>query len=838
MDPQDLVRDVMQAAADFNGRRLWTRFTNRHCFAIGVPDQGESMLGVVMGDVGEEFGLSLFRGEKAAACLAALWDPAGAGDDVAEQTDMLGFSMDSFGDLPPEAQALVREAGVHPKYNEPIPHFVVKRPGRQQRMPDESELRLLLAVLRGAVEADRKRLLKPARLENEEGVCTLHLSGDPAAPQVSVTRERWLLPESPLLPVAGESSPAPPLSAEMANLSGLPRLDATWLVGLPPSPTCVQGDDRSFQLLLAVDDASEFVLQGRIFPAGELGEAIDGLLETFRRGGLAGRKGLPREIVFSSQALHDAMKPLLERVGVKCIYMPTIPKLQEINAEMQEFLGREPPPFAEPLEAPGAAEDKVPAPDDLAGWKEVDRRIGGRFFKAANTVVWLSSSRAVKRYFGRDDLRDFFEAHQQRGVVMAYSTWAVLDYRTTRKSKTYAEEMLAEGLPEAEAMLVRARIEAHPTLYRVASHDPKAGTVDLEDILLGGTATVHDQLMSENIEDSLFLAARAFAAGRFHFIEPAGPPLGAGMGMEAVEFLQDCGVEFTRDGLRDGAHVFGWLWDWADEWQENFHPHLCNTDKEDLLWHTVSFSVADLAAVRQALLQRKDLDHDEVNDEFVWLKKTGEGAKMLGGPVTLGRIEFIGDELVLTVNSSERFARARRWLEALPGVVFHKVTTRGMDEAEEDRPMDERIAKPEPVEITPGMASALQEMFEKRYMEWLDTPLPVLGGRTPRQTCKTAAGRQQITMMIRTIPDPMGPSPIRVPRQAMLRELGLEHEAETEPVAAPPMLLPLEGIEPAEDDDWTDGLPIVNNSPKIGRNDPCPCGSGKKYKKCCGRQTL
>lgn len=23
---------------------------------------------------------------------------------------------------------------------------------------------------------------------------------------------------------------------------------------------------------------------------------------------------------------------------------------------------------------------------------------------------------------------------------------------------------------------------------------------------------------------------------------------------------------------------------------------------------------------------------------------------------------------------------------------------------------------------------------------------------------------------------------------------------------------------------------------KVGRNDPCPCGSGKKYKKCCGAQ--
>ena len=28
--------------------------------------------------------------------------------------------------------------------------------------------------------------------------------------------------------------------------------------------------------------------------------------------------------------------------------------------------------------------------------------------------------------------------------------------------------------------------------------------------------------------------------------------------------------------------------------------------------------------------------------------------------------------------------------------------------------------------------------------------------------------------------------------------------------------------------------PVVRATPKIGRNDPCSCGSGKKYKKCCG----
>ncbi len=28
---------------------------------------------------------------------------------------------------------------------------------------------------------------------------------------------------------------------------------------------------------------------------------------------------------------------------------------------------------------------------------------------------------------------------------------------------------------------------------------------------------------------------------------------------------------------------------------------------------------------------------------------------------------------------------------------------------------------------------------------------------------------------------------------------------------------------------------VRREGPKVGRNDPCPCGSGKKYKKCCGQ---
>lgn len=30
-----------------------------------------------------------------------------------------------------------------------------------------------------------------------------------------------------------------------------------------------------------------------------------------------------------------------------------------------------------------------------------------------------------------------------------------------------------------------------------------------------------------------------------------------------------------------------------------------------------------------------------------------------------------------------------------------------------------------------------------------------------------------------------------------------------------------------------DSTTVMRENPKIGRNDPCPCGSGLKYKKCC-----
>jgi len=53
------------------------------------------------------------------------------------------------------------------------------------------------------------------------------------------------------------------------------------------------------------------------------------------------------------------------------------------------------------------------------------------------------------------------------------------------------------------------------------------------------------------------------------------------------------------------------------------------------------------------------------------------------------------------------------------------------------------------------------------------------------------------------------------------------------PAGAPSASAPLRPI-PTPGQSAAPRMPLVNKN-KVGRNDPCPCGSGKKYKKCCGR---
>ena len=60
----------------------------------------------------------------------------------------------------------------------------------------------------------------------------------------------------------------------------------------------------------------------------------------------------------------------------------------------------------------------------------------------------------------------------------------------------------------------------------------------------------------------------------------------------------------------------------------------------------------------------------------------------------------------------------------------------------------------------------------------------------------------------------------------ILLNLVINNKVERKQVAVP--------LTASVDDGSSVKKPVVKKTEKIGRNDPCPCGSGKKYKKCCG----
>ena len=73
---------------------------------------------------------------------------------------------------------------------------------------------------------------------------------------------------------------------------------------------------------------------------------------------------------------------------------------------------------------------------------------------------------------------------------------------------------------------------------------------------------------------------------------------------------------------------------------------------------------------------------------------------------------------------------------------------------------------------------------------------------------------------------PVGLLRTRSRRGAARQQRWLEEDEADEKQHAPYVADP-------RDDDSSEVVTFVRDGPKIGRNERCPCGSGKKFKKCC-----
>ena len=67
-------------------------------------------------------------------------------------------------------------------------------------------------------------------------------------------------------------------------------------------------------------------------------------------------------------------------------------------------------------------------------------------------------------------------------------------------------------------------------------------------------------------------------------------------------------------------------------------------------------------------------------------------------------------------------------------------------------------------------------------------------------------------------------------RNLQTKQTGGENDPGRDPSAGEP-----EPEQEAKKEGPKINLPKKRELPKVGRNDPCPCGSGRKFKACCGR---
>jgi preprotein translocase subunit SecA len=185
-----------------------------------------------------------------------------------------------------------------------------------------------------------------------------------------------------------------------------------------------------------------------------------------------------------------------------------------------------------------------------------------------------------------------------------------------------------------------------------------------------------------------------------------------------------------------------------------------------------------------------------------------------------------------------------QWVEQEEGTDGATVTERAL--AELERRHEEKAALIGPDAMRRLEKAVMLQVLDQQWkehlaaMDFLRQGIHLRGyaQKNPKQEYKREAfelfsdmlarvKQQAIALLARLEVQPAAPPPELAPRPRAPREMQFLH-----PAAAPG------GAAEAAADEAevaVEQRPVVRRQPKIGRNQPCPCGSGKKYKHCHGR---
>jgi len=206
------------------------------------------------------------------------------------------------------------------------------------------------------------------------------------------------------------------------------------------------------------------------------------------------------------------------------------------------------------------------------------------------------------------------------------------------------------------------------------------------------------------------------------------------------------------------------------EWRP---PKMTTMDGEQIVLCEALFDLTDPAAARARLVAHADFDEDDQG--IAWVDR--KGRQGLGdGPLLLGSIVIERTRLKLETRSRERLERGKRLLaKLLKGVARHRVDAiKDFDVALSE--FDDRPPRvPDDAIPDEDEARIIGPLMQKHIESWIDQPIPLLKGKTPRQACKTRAGRAKVLALLKDHENALQRQPggERVDFSRVYRELGL-----------------------------------------------------------------
>lgn len=300
-------------------------------------------------------------------------------------------------------------------------------------------------------------------------------------------------------------------------------------------------------------------------------------------------------------------------------------------------------------------------------------------------------------------------------------------------------------LDEIEAEVARGYAHPRCGFFRVERVLPKLGAA-LTDILAGDTVTVLDQSLSKTLKDGHIISAIIHKVRDMWIADCNAMSMGPGRGAGIIQVIVDSASDAKRDPEKESdylnAHPF-YFAELVERFVAEFSqlPKMFNMDNEPIIMCRAEYAVNDIARVRDFFAGREDFpDHN--GDLGHWVRQSDD--RILGS-VRLGE-----NRLRFETNSRERL---ERFTTMFAEGVGDAVTPKGSVVQD----IEQMMAARDPRAPAPRKGSGLDPALEKQivedflnqqYAKWPDEELPALGGQTPREAVKTAAGRRLVEALL------------------------------------------------------------------------------------------